>query len=427
MRPGLVAPSASAATAVAGGAGVTVSGAIPTTQRWTLTVTPACSTRPVRTVAGRSTNSISARWDLRADGGAPAPPGIYRLSLATRSPVGAAPTWTTEVEVLPAAAGPAGTCAVRRVVQSDAAGPIERAIAVGRVVAPDATTVVLAGLSAAATDGVVAAPLARGLGAPLLFTDGAALPPSLVAELLRRQTTRVIVVGGPATITPAVVAQLRDLDVVTVERLGGSTAEALAADVAVRYAALPRPAGTPRPTGVLLAARRGRTLAHVAAVGAVGAATNRPVLYVTSRGLPADTVAAIRTLGATSATVVEGTDVFSDRAARGLAAAGVKRWKRVVGTGRAGTALALARTLPTDPPATPAALRTTWVGVPTDAGVPDVVAAGASGRPVLLLPAVVTRGIAGWFTARRPAATWVLGGTAQIPGPLLSTLTEVTR
>ncbi len=427
MRPGLVAPGASAAAVTSGGAGVTVTGAIPTTQRWTLTATPLCGGKPVRSIGGKSTGRITARWDLRTATGLPVQPGLYRLALVTRSPVGAAPAWTTDVEVLPAAAGPASRCPVRRVVQDDDAGPVERAVAVGRVVAPNATTVVLAGLSAAGTDGVVAAPLARALGAPLLFTDAATLSPSVAAELRRRQATRVVVVGGPAPVTPAVVTQLRDLGVTTVERIGGRNAYATAAVVARAYAALPRPAGTPAPTSVLVAPLQGGTLAHAAVLGSVGAATNRPVLFVTPRGFTVDTVAAIRALRPTSATVIGGTDVFSDRAARGFASLGVPRYTRVVADGRAGVALVLARSLPQHAAGAPAGARTAWAAAATDAAVPDVVAAGASGRPVLLLPAVVTPGIGGWFATRRPATTWVLGGTAAVPVPLFSSLTEVAR
>jgi hypothetical protein len=427
MVPGLVAPAASAPavpSSTAAGAGVTVTGTIPTTQRWTLTVTSTCRAAPVRTLAGRATGRISARWDLRNSTGALVPPGIYRLALATRSPVGAVPTWATQVEVLPVDGGPAGNCPVRRVAASEGSGPVQRAVAIGRAVAPNAPTVVLAGLSGAATDGVVAAPLAHALGAPLLFTDAAALSPAVAADLRRRHATRVVVVGGTGPVSAAVVAQLRALGVTTVERIAGATSYATAAAVARAFAALPRPAGTPAPTGVLLAPRSGGTLAHAAVLGSAAAATGRPVLYVTSRGLPADTVAAIRALRVTSATVVAGTGEFPDRAARGFAGLGVKSWTRVVGTGRAGVALALARTLPRD---AAGAAGAAWVGAPTDAGVPDVVAAGAAGRPVLLLPAVVTPGIADWFAVRRPARTWVLGGTAQVSVPLFASLTAVTR
>jgi hypothetical protein len=53
------------------------------------------------------------------------------------------------------------------------------------------------------------------------------------------------------------------------------------------------------------------------------------------------------------------------------------------------------------------------------------VAAAAAGRPVLLAPAVVTSGLTDWFTRWRPRATWVLGGSAQIPTALLADLTAV--
>ena len=72
--------------------------------------------------------------------------------------------------------------------------------------------------------------------------------------------------------------------------------------------------------------------------------------------------------------------------------------------------------------APPAASGDAWAGTPADAGVPDVVAANAAGRPVLLLPAVVTSRHRGWFTTARPARTWVLGGTAQVPTPLFTAL-----
>jgi hypothetical protein len=425
MVPGLVAPAVSAPTVPANtpaGTGVTVTGTIPTTQRWTLTATAGCGTAAVRTLIGRSTGRISARWDLRDAKGVPVRPGVYHLALTTRSPVGAVPTWTTDVEVLPVDGGLAGTCPVRRVVTSDGNGPVQRAVAIGRTIAPDAATVVLTGLTAVGTDGVVAAPLARVLGAPLLFTDAAALSPAVADDLRRRHATKVVVVGGSQPVSDAVLAQVRALGVTTVERIAGATSYATAAAVAQAFAALPRPAGTPAPTGVLLAPLDNGTLAGAAVMGSAAAATRRPVLFVTSRGFPVETAAAMRALHVTSATVVAGTDAFPDGAARGFTTLGVKKWNRLVFVGRAGAALALARTLPTATAAGGA-----FAGVPTDAGVPDVVAAGAAGRPVLLLPPVVPRSIAGWFTTRRPRSTVVLGGTAQVPVPLFASLTAVTR
>src|SRR6185312_14803285 len=237
MMPGLVAPALSAPTAPWGGAPVTLSATIPTTQTWSLTVTPSCSAAPVRTVTGRSTTRLAAAWDLRDAAGLPVPPGLYHLALATRSPVAVGPTWSTDVEVLPAAGGAPGTCPVRRVAAADGDGPVARAVAVGRVVAPDATTVVLVGTTAVATDGVVAAPLARALGAPILLTDPSSLPVAVADELRRRATARVVVVGGTGPVGPNVVAQLHALGVPTVDRIAGATFAGTAAAVARALAA----------------------------------------------------------------------------------------------------------------------------------------------------------------------------------------------
>jgi hypothetical protein len=122
-------------------------------------------------------------------------------------------------------------------------------------------------------------------------------------------------------------------------------------------------------------------------------------------------------LDVTSATVVADPAVVPDAALRGLAALGVRSWTRVSGTGRPGTALALARTWPIDQAAD------AWVAAAADAALPDAVAAAAAGRPILLAPAVVTPGLADWFTRWRPRTTWVLGGSAQIPTALLADLT----
>jgi hypothetical protein len=440
MTPGLVAPAVSAATATWPGTAVTpgikVTATVPTRQTWTLTVTPGCGRTPARVLSGTATSRITASWDLRNAAGASVVPGLYRLTLATRSPVGAAPIWSRLVEVLPTDAGPAGTCPVRRIAAADTADAATRAVAVGRVVAPTATTVVLAGLGAAATatDGVVAGPLAHALHAPLLLTDAAALSPAVAADIAARHVTRVVVVGGSGSVGDPVVAQLRALGVATVERVSGPTGVTTAAAVAAKLATVLAQSGLPAPDTALLAPVRNGSLADVATLGSVGAATNRPVLLVGGRGAPAATLATLRSLRITRAVVAAGPADVPTTALRTLAGAGVRSWTRAAGNGRAGTALVLARTLPTPPAtaastatptATPTARGDAWAGTPADAGVSDVVAANAAGRPVLLLPAVVTAGIAAWFATTKPARTWVLGGTAQVPTPLFTALQQI--
>jgi hypothetical protein len=424
MTPGLVAPAVSAVNATWAGTALRVTAAVPTRQTWTLTVTPGCGRTAARILSGTATSRITASWDLRNMTGAMVVPGLYRLTLATRSPVGAAPVWSLLVEVLPRDAGPAGTCPVRRVAATDTDDAATRAVAVGRVVAPAATTVVLAGLGAAATDGVVAGPLAHALHAPLLLTDATALPPAVAADVAARHVTRAVVVGGPGSVGEPVLAQLRALGVPTIERVSGPTGVATATAVAGRLAAVLAQSGLSAPDTALLAPLRNGTLADVATLGSVGAATNRPVLLVGRGGAPAATLAALRTLKITRAVVAAGPADVPTTALRTLAGAGIRSWTRAAGTGRAGTALVLAGTLS---PNNATARGDAWAGTPADAGVTDVVAANAAGRPVLLLPAVVTRGIAAWFTAAKPARTWVLGGTSQVPTPLFTALQQVAR
>jgi hypothetical protein len=238
--------------------------------------------------------------------------------------------------------------------------------------------------------------------------------------------TRAVVVGGTGPVGDPVLAQLRALGVATVERVSGPTGVTTAVAVATKLAAVLAQSGLPTPDTALLASARSGSLADVATLGSVGAATNRPVLLVSGRGAPAATLAALRTLKITRAVVAAGSADVPTTALRTLAGAGVRSWTRAVGTGRAGTALVLARTLLPDAASTPPSARgDAWAGTPTDAGVTDVVAANAAGRPVLLLPAVVTSGIAAWLTSAKPAHTWVLGGTAQVPTPLFTALQQV--
>jgi hypothetical protein len=430
MTPGLVAPAVSAVTAAwsanAATPGIKVTATVPTRQTWTLTVTPACGRTPARVLSGTATSRITASWNLRNTARTPVVPGLYRLTLATRSPVGAAPVWSQLVEVLPTDAGPAGTCPVRRVAATDTDDAATRAVAVGRVVAPAAKTVVLAGLGAAATDGVVAGPLAHALHAPLLLTGAAALPPAVAADVAARHVTRAVVVGGPGPVGEPVLAQLRTLGVTTVERVSGATAVTTAGAVAGKLRTVLAQSGLPAPDTAMLAPVRNGTIADVATVGSVGAATNRPVLLVSGRGVPAATLATLKTLKITRAVVVAGTADVPTASLRTLAGTGVRSWTRAFGNARAGTALVLARSLPPDPATAPPAARSdAWAGTPADAGVTDVVAANAAGRPVLLLPAVVTSGIAAWFSTARPGRTWVLGGTAQVPTQLFTALQQI--
>jgi YVTN family beta-propeller protein len=60
------------------------------------------------------------------------------------------------------------------------------------------------------SDALPGGPLAAAAGGPVLLVRPDAIPDSIATELQRLKPTRIVVLGGPATITPAVYDQLRD-------------------------------------------------------------------------------------------------------------------------------------------------------------------------------------------------------------------------
>ncbi len=222
---------------------------------------------------------------------------------------------------------------------------------------------------------------------------------------------------------PAVTDALRALGL-QVERVAGATAAGTAAALAGTLAALPvgsSGASGSSPGGAVLVAATRAGLADAVTAGAAAAATGRPVLLVTSRGVPAETAAALRMLDVTSATVVADPAVVPDAALRGLAALGVRHWTRVSGSGRAGNR---ARARP-HLPRRPAGSRRETPGSPPQATSPCPTPSPPRrpDGPVLLVPGVLTAGLADWFARWRPRATWVLGGSGHIPTALLADLT----
>ncbi|MDO9396958.1 MAG: cell wall-binding repeat-containing protein, partial [Herbiconiux sp.] len=73
-------------------------------------------------------------------------------------------------------------------------------------------------------DALSAGAVAIQAGAPLLLTNAGSLPGSVAAELKRLQPAEVVVVGGPASVSDAVMAQIAASTgrTTTVERIGGA-------------------------------------------------------------------------------------------------------------------------------------------------------------------------------------------------------------
>jgi len=456
MVPALVAPVLNDAPTTVAGAPVTFTAAVPTRQRWALTATRWCGGAAVRTVAGTATGRISAAWDLRDAAGHPVPPGAYRMTVTSSSPVGSTPPVVRDVEVLatpdslagtvpgpvsrvpmpaispspgpsaspspsPSPGGSGGTsglaasdgCPVRRAAGSD---PAVTSVVAGRLAQPDAHAVVLAGTG---DDGLVhalaAAPFAAAHAAPLLLTAPDTLAPVVARDIVTRQVRTAWIVGPVSAVSAAVEQQVRALGVTTVTRIAGADRWATAA-------ALATATGAPAHEAVLASGDPGALLDTLVAAGSA-AASGRPLLLAGRAGVPASTLAALRALHVTSVVAVGPASLLPDSALGALAAAGVTRRTRVTGadgTGDDAVAVALAASLGATAPADRTVLAS---GARADV---MLLVAAAQARPVLLVGASgLPARTSAWLAAHRTAAVVLVATPGAVPTAVLRAVQDL--
>ncbi|WP_291044919.1 cell wall-binding repeat-containing protein [Herbiconiux sp.] len=155
---------------------------------------------------------------------------------------------------------------------------------------------------------------------PLLLTPRDALPPLVIAEIARLQPTIVVVVGGTASVSDDVLAQLsRSITGATFLRIDGAdryeVSRALVTDPVV---------GVPAADVVLLAAGAGFADAVAAAPAAVRANGAMLLVNGAGSGLPPPTHAAIRAFDPAAVTLLGGTTTMS---------AGIESELRMLGHG----------------------------------------------------------------------------------------------
>lgn len=400
----LWAPSASATSARYPAAGVTVRAQVPGAQQWRLTVRAECSGATVVTRTGATTGAgtLAATWDGKAADGSAAPTGRYSLLLESWSATGTARPVTATFDVLDAATGWLACPDVRRLGGSDR---YATSVAIGRSAAPSSRVAVLAsGEPAHLVDGLVAAPLAHSLAAPLLLSTGSALPRVVVDDLTARRVTTVYLVGGPASLGAGVESAVRAMGA-TVVRLAGSDRHATAAAVARQMG--------PSSSAVVAGATG---LADALVAGGPAGALDRPILLVTRTTVPETTAAALRDLGVTSTTVVGGTGVVADSVLPALPGA-----RRVSGADRYATAAAVAAAFDDLVPAAAVV-----VGSGADASLVDALPGGALGRITLLTPSTALASAASAYVGSAPVTSAVvLGGPGAVSDATLVSLSRV--
>lgn len=349
-------------------------------QTWRLTVVNSCSGATVRTQAGTTSDLIRVGWDGTTDGGSPAPPGVYRLTLRTGTVAADGPAVAYTHEVVAYGAARVSGCRSTRVTGTDVYGT---AVALGRVAAPNATTVVLAsGDAGHLVDAVTAAPFARSLKAPLLLTAVDTLPDVVVADLQRRGARSVVVVGGTAAVSSGVEARLKSLGL-TVSRIAGADRYATAALLAQGIGGGKKE--------ILVASGTSPADALLAAGPAAG--LGLPVLLVTPTSVPAATAAALKRLGSTKATItIVGPTSSVSSGVQAALRATAKSVRRLGSADRAAQATTIASTY-----ATRLGAPATVIVVNAQSQV-SMLAAGALGRAILLT---------GASAVPAPTATWL--------------------
>ncbi len=170
------------------------------------------------------------------------------------------------------------------------------AAAIATTAFPDGadTVVITTGLDFA--DAMVAAPLIRELGAPLLLAHPTVLPPATAAAIRELDPQHVVIVGGTGAIGQAVAVQAADLVGASLRRISGPDRYATAFAVAAEFES---PVDT-----VYLAA--GRAWPDALAIVPLAQEAGGPLLLLEKDHIPAATAEALRRLRALRLVAVGG-------------------------------------------------------------------------------------------------------------------------
>jgi putative cell wall-binding protein len=281
------------------------------------------------------------------------------------------------------------------------------AVQVSQAYPPGVDTVFLA-TGQGFPDALAAASRAGSLHGPVLLTRQGSLPPVTAVELGRLQPANVVVVGGTAAVSEAVLRQVRSAAPgATVSRVAGAdrfvTAALLAAQV---------------PSSDVVYVASGATFPDALAASARAGALDAPMLLVRQGSVPTATVRQLERLGPDRIVLLGGPVAVSAAVEQQLGAYGTV--ERVYGADRYGTAAAVAEDWPT--------ARDVYVA--TGEAFPDALTGSAlaahTGSPVLLVrSATVPASTMGSLQRLDPARIFVLGGPVAVSDAVLEVLSAL--
>lgn len=257
--------------------------------------------------------------------------------------------------------------------------------------------------------------LAGSLGAPVLLTFSAALPPAVSSEITRLGARKAIILGGTGAVSSAVESALRaQLGSGNVERLGGSNRYETARLTASRTVAALKESGRSY-DGVALVAT-GANFPDALGGSPVAAAKGWPILLTTPTGADAATMSLMKSIGVRSVVVLGGAGAVSDATKAAIRTGVGCETRRVAGTNRYSTAAAIASFAVFD-----AGLDWNGVALATGEDFPDALAGGVlqglDGSVIMLTPSgSLDAGVAAELRTRKAFIREVrfLGGTGAL-------------
>ena len=197
-------------------------------------------------------------------------PYVTRLGTKTAQAVGLFVLIVALLALQPFASGtPAAAASNPTVTRLGGADRYAVAAAISKSAYPNGADVAYISSGEGFPDALATGPAAAKAGGPLLLTKPGSIPAAILTEIKRLTLSRMVVTGGPGSVSEAVLRQLRTV-VPTVTRIGG----------AERYEAsrnIVKGAFTSAPTAFVVT---GETFSDALPASAAAAATGAPVILV---------------------------------------------------------------------------------------------------------------------------------------------------
>lgn len=249
-------------------------------------------------------------------------------------------------------------------------------------------------------DAMAGVPLAACLDAPILLTKGDLPEQSVLDQLRKLNTDKVIILGGEASVSASFDTWLTFAGC-EVERISGSDRYSTCAAVAERICELGG-----EPGEVFIAS--GTNFPDALSISPAAGVLRRPILYADPQGgLSAESLEFIRRHGITKAVILGGEAAVPPAVCDVLGSAGVISIERISGSDRYQTSLAVNRRFGD-------ILDSPDIMLASGANFPDALSGGALaaryGMPVMLVSGTASiPGAYDYLTGRSPRTTYILG------------------